>query len=74
MSVTSQPVRALPYPCTDSLTLQQPPCRLKYMGERAFSVTAPRLCNALPLIVRDAPTLASFKKLLIFLKLLILTV
>jgi len=38
MSVTSQPVRALPFPCTDSLTLQQPPCRLKYMGERELSL------------------------------------
>lgn len=46
----------------DSFTLQQPPCRLKSMGERAFSVAAPRLWNALPLTVRNAPTLASFKK------------
>lgn len=48
----------------DSLTLQQPPYRLKSMGERAFSVAAPRLWNALPVAVRDAHTLASFKKLL----------
>jgi len=34
------------------------------MGDRAFSVAAPRLWNALPLTVRAAPTLASFKKLL----------
>jgi len=29
--------------------LKQPSCRLKTMSERAFSVAAPRLWNALPI-------------------------
>lgn len=46
----------------DSLHLNQPSCRLKTMDQRAFSCAAPRLWNALPLFVRNAPTLSSFKK------------
>lgn len=45
-------------------TLQEPICKLKRMGERAFSFRAPRLWNALPEVIKSAPTLDCFKKLL----------
>ena len=35
--------------------------RLKTWGDRAFSVAAPSLWNALPKPIRDAPTLPAFK-------------
>lgn len=49
---------------TNSLSLHQPSCKLKTMGERAFSYKAPKLWNVLPLPVRNAPTLGYFKKLI----------
>ena len=44
-----------------SCILQQPRYKLKSMGGRAFSVSAPRLWNALPPEIRDSPRLDSFK-------------
>lgn len=38
-----------------------PPARYKARGERAFSVCAPKLWNQLPLTVRLAPSLPTFK-------------
>ena len=38
--------------------------RAKKLGDRAFSVAAPTLWNALPLGIRQAQTLASFKSAL----------
>ncbi|XP_070410856.1 RNA-directed DNA polymerase from mobile element jockey isoform X1 [Nothobranchius furzeri] len=45
----------------DKLLLALPNARLKSRGERAFSVCAPKLWNALPLLVRQAPTISIFK-------------
>uniref|UniRef100_A0A1A8GC70 Uncharacterized protein n=1 Tax=Nothobranchius korthausae TaxID=1143690 RepID=A0A1A8GC70_9TELE len=45
----------------DKLLLAVPNARLKSRGERAFSVCAPKLWNALPLLVRQAPTVSIFK-------------
>uniref|UniRef100_A0A8C6Q3D2 Reverse transcriptase domain-containing protein n=1 Tax=Nothobranchius furzeri TaxID=105023 RepID=A0A8C6Q3D2_NOTFU len=45
----------------DKLILAVPNARLKSCGERAFSVCAPKLWNALPLLVRQAPTASIFK-------------
>ena len=44
--------------------LQIPSTRLTYMGDRAFSVYAPKLWNALPLDIRTSISLTVFKKLL----------
>jgi len=44
--------------------LQVPHCRLKRRGDRAFSVVGPRLWNNLPIDVRIAPSVISFKSLL----------
>ena len=45
------------------LNLKVPKTR-KCAGDRAYSVAAPRLWNNLPLHVRNAPSVASFKTLL----------
>uniref|UniRef100_A0A8C6LXF7 Reverse transcriptase domain-containing protein n=1 Tax=Nothobranchius furzeri TaxID=105023 RepID=A0A8C6LXF7_NOTFU len=50
------PLRALR--SEDKLLLAVPNARLKSRGERAFSVCAPKLWNALPLLVRQTPTVA----------------
>ncbi len=41
-----------------------PRSRLKCRGDRAFSVAAPRLWNALPLSIRSSPTLGVFQSAL----------
>ncbi len=41
-----------------------PKSKLKCRGDRAFSVAAPRLWNALPLCIRSAPSLSVFKSML----------
>ena len=43
------------------LRLFEPRYKQEFYGRRAFSVAAPRLWNALPSSVRDAPTLTCFK-------------
>ena len=43
--------------------LQVPRCNTQYHGHRSFSVIAPTLWNSLPHIIRDAPTVESFKSL-----------
>ena len=45
----------------DQQLLAVPRARLKGRGERAFAVAAPKLWNALPLHVRQAPSLSLFK-------------
>ena len=50
-----------------SIALEQlavPHTRLKSVGERAFSFSAPKLWNELPIEMRHAPTLQSFKSAL----------
>ena len=44
--------------------LVQPCCNLKTYGERAFSVAAPRLWNALPLNIRNCKTITTFQSAL----------
>ncbi len=41
-----------------------PNLRLKCRGDRAFSVAAPSLWNALPLCIRSAPSVSVFKSML----------
>ncbi len=53
------PIRSLR--SSDQLLLTVPRSRLKFRGDRAFSVVAPRLWNSLPLYVRAAPTIFTFK-------------
>ena len=53
------PVRSLL--SSDMALLTQPLARLS-IGRRAFSVCAPRLWNALPLSLRSATSLSSFKR------------
>ena len=53
------PVRALR--SSNELQLEVPRSRLKTKGERAFSVAAPKLWNSLPLHIRHAVSLESFK-------------
>ena len=48
----------------DQLLLEVPRSRLKTRGDRAFSVVAPKLWNALPLDIRAAQSLGVFKSLL----------
>ena len=43
------------------LRLEQPRTKSSRYGERAFSVAAPRLWNGLPVDVKEADTLESFK-------------
>jgi hypothetical protein len=44
--------------------LKVPRSRTTSYGDRAFSVAAPKLWNALPPEIRDAPTLTMFKSVL----------
>ncbi len=44
--------------------LSIPKSRLKCRGDRAFSVAAPSLWNALPLCIRSAPSISDFKSML----------
>ena len=55
-----QPVRDLR--SADQNTLLNPRTRLVTYGDRAFYSSAPRLWNMLPLKIRTAPTVPSFKK------------
>ncbi len=54
--------RSLRY--SDQQLLTVPRSRLKLKGDRAFSVAAPKLWNVLPVSIRSAPTISSFKSLL----------
>lgn len=49
---------------SDSGLLAVPPSRLRSYGDRRFAHAAPTLWNALPQAIRDAQSLAQFKKLL----------
>ena len=49
---------------SEEALLQIPKTRLATKGDQAFAVYAPRLWNALPLEIRKANSLASFKSLL----------
>ena len=49
---------------TDTLSLVLPKSRSVTYGNRSFVYTAPKLWNSLPVYVRNADTLGSFKKLL----------
>ena len=42
------------------LSLYQPLCKLKTIGGRAFSYTAPKLWNSLPVSIRNVPLLGQF--------------
>ncbi len=42
--------------------LQVPLTSLKYIGDRSFQKAVPLLCNALPVTLKTAPSLAVFKK------------
>ncbi len=46
------------------LSLYQPHCKLKTMGDRPFSYNGPKLWNTLPAFFRNAASLDCFKKLL----------
>uniref|UniRef100_A0A3P9BFF7 Reverse transcriptase domain-containing protein n=1 Tax=Maylandia zebra TaxID=106582 RepID=A0A3P9BFF7_9CICH len=45
----------------DQLLLEVPRSRRKLRGDRAFSIVAPKLWNNLPMHVREAPSLSTFK-------------
>ncbi len=49
---------------SDQHLLTIPRARLKLKGDRAFSVAAPKLWNLLPVSIRSAQTISSFKLLL----------
>lgn len=53
-----------PLRSSDQLLLVVPRSKLKLRGDRAFSVAGPRLWNSLPLSIRSAQTISSFKSLL----------
>ena len=53
---TNRPLRS-----SDKALLAVPESRLKMKGDRAFSITAPRLWNSLPLELRTAESVSSFK-------------
>ena len=57
-----RPSRALR--SADQMLLDVPRSNRKSRGDRAFAVVAPTLWNALPLTVRSATSLSSFKSLL----------
>ncbi len=57
--LADKPTRSLR--SSDQLLLTVPRSRLKLRGDRAFSVVAPRLWNYLPLYVKAAPTIFTFK-------------
>ena len=42
--------------------LIQPTCRTKTYGDRAFVVCAPKICNTVPLEIRQSSTIVLFKK------------
>ena len=46
---------------TNDLKLEVPRTRCKTFGDRAFSVCAPQLWNALPLDIKLSPTVGTFK-------------
>lgn len=48
----------------DQLLLEVPRSRLKTRGDRAFAVAVPKLWNCLPLHIRAAESVGSFKSLL----------
>ena len=48
----------------DQHLLQVPRTRTQYYGSRTFSAVAPTLWNSLPLYIRTAPTMDSFKRAL----------
>uniref|UniRef100_A0A3Q3JTY3 Reverse transcriptase domain-containing protein n=1 Tax=Monopterus albus TaxID=43700 RepID=A0A3Q3JTY3_MONAL len=48
----------------DQLLLEAPRARRKTRGDRAFAVIGPNLWNALPLYIRQAPSLPTFKSYL----------
>ena len=54
-----KPSRALR--SADHLLLVVPRARLRTRGDRAFAVAAPKLWNSLPIIVREAGSVDSFK-------------
>lgn len=56
------PIKALR--SSNQMLLDVPGSRLKTRGDRAFSVAAPNLWNSLPIHVRTARTIATFKSLL----------
>ena len=56
-TATSRPLRS-----SDQRLLHVPRSNLVSRGDRAFAVAAPQLWNALPLDIKTAPDLASFKK------------
>ena len=49
--------------CSDNTLLQIPRSK-STSGDKAFSNYAPKLWNDLPLAIRSAPSLGSFKKML----------
>ncbi len=49
---------------SDQQLLTIPRARLKLKGDRAFSVAGPKLWNLLPVSIRSAQTISSFKSLL----------
>uniref|UniRef100_G3PK59 Uncharacterized protein n=1 Tax=Gasterosteus aculeatus TaxID=69293 RepID=G3PK59_GASAC len=56
------PIKALR--SSNQMLLDVPGSRLKTRGDQAFSVAAPNLWNSLPIHVRTARTIATFKSLL----------
>ena len=52
---------ALALRSADQRLLREPKVRRKLRGERAFSAAAPKLWNKLPLPIKQAPSLSSFK-------------
>ena len=59
----SQDILTSSTPDHNQLLYVLPRSRLRY-GDRRFSVAAPRLWNALPESVKNAPSIVVFKKLL----------
>ncbi len=60
--IAYSPQRALR--SSNQFILTVPRCRCKTKGGQAFSAAAPKLWNSLPVYVRLAPSLASFKSAL----------
>ena len=67
-SVTISDLLQVHYPlhslrsASDELTLQQPYYQTQEYGGRSFAVVAPSLWNRLPVDIKNAPSLASFKR------------
>ncbi len=53
---TSKPLRS-----ANNSLLYVPRSRLKFKGDRAFAVAAPRLWNQLPPDIKSAPSISVFK-------------